>query len=278
MSRLANKVKKGTTMFYEDDDEELDLVGNTTVEEDEPETEEEAEEEAKSEEEVVEETKDEKDSEKDSKVQALDSERARRKAAEKELKELRAKLEQEKNKEEDEKAFNSKREDLRKKLLAKDVMDEEVADTILSALGDDLIKTSIATERKTKEENFDRALSELKQDEMFMDADVYRPQIKELVDKGLSLEEAYFASVGKSRFSQMKKDLEVELEQKLLNNGDKADKIDIGHAEEKGAIKRGKYTKREQEIARETGLTVEEVHKRYIRPGDVFSIEDMENL
>ena len=273
MSRLANKVKKGTTMFYEDD-EELDLVGNTTIEDDETTEPEEEEVEEVEEEEVKEDTKDEKDS----KVQALDSERARRKAAEKELKELRAKLEQEKNKEEDEKAFNSKREDLRKKLLEKDVMDEEVADTILSALGDDLIKTSIASERKTKEENFDRALSELKQDEMFMDADTYKPQIRELMDKGLSIEEAYFASVGKSRFSQMKKDLEVELEQKLLNNGDKADKIDIGHAEEKGAIKRGKYTKREQEIARETGLTVEEVHKRYIRPGEVFSIEDMENL
>lgn len=274
MSRLANKVKKGTTMFYEDD-EELDLVGNTTIEDEEDEKVEETIEEETSEEEPAEPGKTEEEKPlKDSKKQALDSERARRKAAEKELKELRAQLEAEKVKEEDEKAFNSKRDDLRKKLLEKDVMDEEVADTILSALGDDLIKTSIATERRTKEENFDKALSELKQDEMFMDADAYKPQIRQLMDKGLSMEEAYFASVGKSRFSQMKKDLEVELEQKLLNNDEKADMTDIGHAEEKGAIKRGKYTKREQEIARETGLSVDEVHKR----SGMFSIEDFENL
>lgn len=265
-------------------DEELDLVGNTTVEDEETnevekvEEVEEPTEEPTEETEATEETEETQETEepvkRDSKTQALDSERARRKAAEKELKELRAQLQSQKNKEEDEKAFNDKKEAIRKKLLEKDVMDEEVADTILSALGDDLIKTQIAQERKSKEDIFDKELAELKKDELFMDADVYKPRIRELMDKGLTMEEAYMASVSKSRFSQIKKDLEVEAEQRILNSEEKAEKIDIGHAEEKGAIKRGKYTKREQEIARETGLSVEEVHKR----SGMFSIEDLENL
>lgn len=264
-------------MYLEDDD--FDLVGSTTIPEDDEVTEKEETQEEVTEEAVEAEVEKEQEvpdeePKKDNKTQALDAERARRKAAEKELKELKARLEKEETAKEDEAAFNEKKDTIRKKLLEKEVMDEEVADTILNALGDDLIKTQIQSERISKEQDFENALSELKKDDLFMDADNYKPQIKELMKKGLTMEEAYMASVGKSRFSQMKKDMEVEIEQRLLNNDEKAEKVDIGHAEEKGAIKHGKYTKREQEIARETGLSVEEVHKR----STMFSIEDLENL
>ena len=277
MSRLANNVKKGTTMFLED--EEFDLAGNTTIEDEEDV--EEVEETTEETEEPQEEEKkapDEEPKEKDWQHQALDAERSRRKTAERELRELKAQLEAEKLAKSQEDKVAKEREAYKKKMLEGDLVDEDVADKLLEVFGDDIIKNKIATQARAEAEDFENKLSELKQDEMFMDADVYKPQMKELVNKGLSMEEAYFASVGKSRFSQIKKDMEVELEQKLLNNDKKADEVDIGHAEEKGAIKRGKYTKREQEIARETGLTVEEVHKRYVRPGETFSIEDMENL
>ena len=277
MSRLANNVKKGTTMFLED--EEFDLAGNTTIEDEEDV--EEVEETTEETEEPQEEEKkapDEEPKEKDWQHQALDAERSRRKTAERELRELKAQLEAEKLAKSQEDKVAKEREAYKKKMLEGDLVDEDVADKLLEVFGDDIIKNKIATQARAEAEDFENKLSELKQDEMFMDADVYKPQMKALVNKGLSMEEAYFASVGKSRFSQIKKDMEVELEQKLLNNDKKADEVDIGHAEEKGAIKRGKYTKREQEIARETGLTVEEVHKRYVRPGETFSIEDMENL
>ncbi len=271
-----------------EDDEEFDLIGNTTDEPDdvkeevEPSEEEPAEEEeteeVKEEAETQEEEPDEEPKEKDWKHQALDAERARRKAAEKELKELKAQLDAEKTAKENEDKVLKEREAYKKKMLEGDIVDEEVADKLLDVFGDDIIKNKIANQARTEAENFDRAISELKKDELFMDADVYKPKIKEFMDKGLTIEEAYMASVGKARFSQMKKDLEVEAEQRILNSREKADRIDVGHAEAKSEIKRGKYTKREQEIARETGLTVEEVHKRYIKPGEVFSIEDMENL
>ena len=273
-------------MFLEDD-EEFDLVGKTSIEEEET-TEEKAEEvdEEAPDTDIAEEEESKSDETEtteepvqgDNRVKALTAERTRRKNAERELRELKAQIEAEKNAKSQEEQISKEREAYKKKMLEGDLVDEDVAEKLLDVFGDDIIKNKIITQAREEAENFDKELAELKKDDLFMDADVYKPQIKELMGKGLSMEEAYFASVGKSRFSQMKKDMEVELEQKLLNNDKKADEVDVGHAEEKGAIKHGKYTKREQEIARETGLTVEEVHKRYMKPNEVFSIEDIENL
>lgn len=272
-----------------EDDEDFDLIGGapapTDEDDEEVETSEEAEEEEVAEkEEEVEEKSDETETteeapKNDNKIKALDAERARRKAAEKELKELKAHLDAEKTAKENEDKIIKEREAYKKKMLEGDLVDEEVADKLLDVFGDDIIKTKIATQARAEEEDFDKALSDLKKDELFMDADVYKPQIKELMGKGLSMEEAYFASAGKARFTLMKKDLETEIEQRLLNNSEKASQVDVGHAEaDKSEPVKGKYSKREQEIAKETGLSVAEVHKRYMKPGQVFSIEDLENL
>lgn len=267
--------------MYIEDDEDFDLIGGApapTDEDDVASEEEEVEEEETSneaeEEEVVEEKGPDEEPKKDNRTQALSAERARRKAAERELKELKAKLEADELAKTNEDKISKEREAYKKKMLEGDLVDEEVADKLLDVFGDDIIKTKIANQARAEAEDFDRELSELKKDDLFMDADVYKPQIKELMKKGLTMEEAYFASVGKSRFTQMKKDMEVELEQKLLNNSDKADKIDVGHVEEKGVAKKGKYTKREQEIANETGLSVQDVKKR----SGMFELEDMLNL
>lgn len=267
--------------MYIEDDEDFDLIGGApapTDEDDVASEEEEVEEEETSneaeEEEVVEEKEPDEEPKKDNRTQALSAERARRKAAERELKELKAKLEADELAKTNEDKISKEREAYKKKMLEGDLVDEEVADKLLDVFGDDIIKTKIANQARAEAEDFDRELSELKKDDLFMDADVYKPQIKELMKKGLTMEEAYFASVGKSRFTQMKKDMEVELEQKLLNNSDKADKIDVGHVEEKGVVKKGKYTKREQEIASETGLSVQDVKKR----SGMFELEDMLNL
>lgn len=285
--------------MYIEDDEEFDLIGGSTAPvDDEVENEEEVEtsnEEAEEddvdvskEEEEADEGEPDEDTEaeekptqpaKDNRTKALTAERARRKEAERKLKELEAKLDAEKLAKDNEDKIAKEREAYKAKMLEGDLVDEEVADKLLEVFGDDIIKTKIANQTRAEEENFDKQLSELKKDELFMDADVYKPQIKELMGKGLSMEEAYFASVGKARFTMMKKDLETEIEQKLLNNTSKAANIDVGHAEQdKSETKKGKYTKREQEIARETGLQVSEVHNRYLKPGQTYSIEDIEKL
>ena len=279
--------------MYFEDDEDFDLIGGApaptdedndyeeaeeTSEEEAEEAEEEVEEKAKADTEPDEEEVEEKPIVKDNKTQALSAERARRKAAEKELKELRAQIDADKLAKDNEDKVAKEREAYKEKMLEGGLVDEDIADKLLDVFGEDIIKTKIASQARAEAEDFDRELSELKKDELFMDADVYKPQIKEFMKKGLSMEEAYFASLSRARISQMKKDMETEIEQKLLNNNDRLSKVDVGHTEAKSEVKKGTYTKREQEIARETGLTVAEVHKRYIRPGETFSIEDMEKL
>lgn len=269
-------------MFF-DEDEDFDLAGDTTVEDDEEvgredestTVEENAEEEESTVSQEEEKPSDEKEQpQKDSKTQALDSERARRKQAERELKELKAQIEAEKNAKEDAETAKKERDSYKKKMLEGDLIDEETADKLLDVFGEDIIKGKIANQRRAEQDEIDRAISELKKNDKFMDADVYKPQIQDLMKKGLTAEQAYMASLSEGRFMQLKKDLEIEAEQRFLNMSNRADKVDVGVAEAKGEVKRGTYTKREQEIARETGLSVEEVHKR----SKMTSIEDMENL
>ena len=268
------------------EDEEFDLVGEQSYKEEPDEDEVEETSEAEEEEAKVaegEETEeaepDEEEAEveekpvKDNRVSAISAERQRRKAAEKELKELKAKLEAEKVAKDDEEKISKERAEYKKKILEGDLVDEEVADKLLDVFGDDIIKNKIATQRRAEEEDFSKQLSELKKDDMFMDADNYVDKIKEFMGKGLTMEEAYFASLSKARVSQVKKDMENEIEQRLLNT-DKADKIDVGHTEAKSEIKGRKYTKREQEIAKETGLNVEDVHKR----SGMFELDKMLDL
>lgn len=212
--------------------------------------------------------------EKDSKTQALDSERARRKQAEKKLKELQAKIEAEKNAKEDEEKLSTEKESLKKELLEGDLFDEEVADKIVNTIGGRLLKDQIANERKSAEEDFDKEFTKFAENEHYSDAEDYRTEIKDLMGKGLTMEQAYRAAIPAERFELMRRDMEIEVEQKLLNSEKKAEAVDIGSAEVKGEVKRTQYTKKEQDIARETGMDIKEVHKRK----DVFTLDEMRKL
>lgn len=269
-------------MLYEDD-EDFELVGGSDEPDDEvqettqddvqeettSESKEEAEEKPDEEEETADETP-----KKDSRIQALDSERAKRKQAEKELRELKAQIEAEKTAKEDGERAIKERETYKQKMLEGDLIDEETANKLLDVFGDDIIKGKIANERRAEELKFDQAIQDLKKDSRFIDADVYKPQIKEFMQKGLTPQQAYMASLSDGRFAQLKKDLEIEAEQKFLNRNDKLDNVDVGVAQAKGEVKKGTYTRREQEIARETGLPVAEVHKR----SQMFTMEEIEKL
>lgn len=278
--------------MYLDDNEDFDLVGETTIPDDDVDTTSENEQDESSEnsergtesatENVAddeekpdeEEASDEADAKKDSKVQALDSERARRKQAEKELKELKAQILAEKMAKEDAETAVKEREAYKQKMLEGDLIDEETANKLLDVFGDDIIKGKIANQRRAEQAELDNAIAELKKNDKFMDADVYKPQIQELMKKGLTAEQAYMASLSEGRFLQLKNDLRVEAEQKFLNRSEKADAVDVGVAQAKGEAKKGTYTKREQEIAKETGLSVAEVHKR----SKIFTMDEIEKL
>ena len=235
----------------------------------------EEEEQEKEEEKAEEENPEEEDAQKkDWKRQALDQERAKRKQAEKELRELRASIENEKNQKEDEEKLVKEKENLKKELLEGDYFDDEVAEKFVNTFGERLLKNQIESERKASEEDFERKFSEFAKAELYQDAENYKPEIKDLMSKGLTMEQAYRAAIPEGRFEQMRKDLEIEVSQRLLNSNEKADQVDIGHNEAKGEAKRTQYTKREQEIAKETGLDVKDVHKR----AKVFTLDEMLDL
>ena len=68
---------------------------------------------------------------------------------------------------------------------------------------------------------FEKEFKEFSNDEMFYDAEDYKDEIKALMNKGLSMKSAYFALAGEDKVANIRKDLEVEIEQKLLNNFNK---------------------------------------------------------
>ena len=202
------------------------------------------------------------DKPKDKNIQALDSERARRKKAEAKMKELEAEIAKMKNSKEDEAKINSESENLKKELLEGELLDEEIADKLVKTFGKGLIEQKIKNERFEKEEAFNKEFKQLTEDEMFYDAEEYKEEIKGLMEKGLSMKGAYFALAGENKMASIRKDLEVEIEQKLLNNTNKAERVNVGHEEAKDEAQRSRYTKRESELARETNLDVKDVHKR----------------
>lgn len=210
--------------------------------------------------EVEEESKEEP--KKDKNRQILDSERAKRKNAEKKLRELQAEMEKLKSAKQNEEKIQSEKENLKQKLMQDDMIDEEVADRLISTIGEDLIKQRIQNEAKEAEASFDKEFNEFSKDEMYYDAEDYKDEIKALMSKGLSMKSAYFALAGENKMANIRKDLEVEIEQKLLNNSNKAEKVNVGHEESKDETKRTRYTKREQEIANELGIDVKDVHNR----------------
>lgn len=256
--------------MYLYDEDDFDLVGGAPAPTDEDEetsneevedeeTEETEETEAETEEEEAEETE---EKPKDNRTIALSNERARRKAAERELKELKQKLDADKLAKDNEDKIAKEREAYKAKMLEGDLVDEDVAEKLLDVFGDDIIKTKVENQARAEAESFEKAITDLKKDERFMDADKYQDQIKSFMKMGLTAEQAYGASLSGAGLLQLKKDMETEIEQKLLNTDDKLSKVDVGHAEAKSEVKGGRYTKREQEIARETGLSASEVRKR----------------
>lgn len=214
------------------------------------------------EEETTDEEGEKEEPKKDKNRQILDSERAKRKNAEKKLRELQAEMDKIKNAKQNEEKIQSEKDSLKAKLMQDDMIDEEVAERLINTIGEDLIKQRIQNEAKEAEASFDREFNEFSKDEMYYDAEEYKDEIKALMSKGLSMKSAYFALAGENKMASIRKDLEVEIEQKLLNNTNKAEKVNVGHEESKDETKRTRYTKREQEIANELGMDIKEVHNR----------------
>lgn len=198
----------------------------------------------------------------DKNVQALDAERARRKRAEAEIKELKAQLEGKSLAEKAEEKVNAEKDNLKALLMKDDLIDEEVADRLMETFGNKFAVDAVTTRERQEEESFDAQLDTLMSNDVFCDANTYRDSIKSYMEKGLDIESAYFASAGKNKLALMRKELEVEAEQRLLNSNARIEDIDVGSAQSKGEAKHTSYTKLEQRLANESGFDAKEVRKR----------------
>ena len=105
---------------------------------------------------------------------------------------------------------------------------------------------------------------ELSKDPLFSDADLYRDDIEELMDKtGLSAEEAYLAKFGRSKISKSRVDIEREAEQRVLANLKKKQGM-VFDTSDNGDSNTGKsrikLSKDEIQLAKMAGMTPQEYY------------------
>ena len=124
------------------------------------------------------------------------------------------------------------------------------------------------------EVKFDRALTKKSKEEGFEDIIDYADEIKDLVDKGLTIEQSYYAvTYDKPKTKDTKSEIERKVEAKLQNN--KARKEILGNYNNNSGVAnnsnaRVKATAEEKGIAAMAGMSVEE----YVALRDMNSVKD----
>mgnify|MGYP005759108875 CR=1 FL=1 len=151
----------------------------------------------------------EEDEEKINLQKSLNYERKLRKEAEKKNKKLEAALTENSNKE--------KEKDTLQDLINSGV-DESIAKSIISAINKKN-ESSNNLEKELAEANFKVELLEKSKESNFSDIVDYEDEVKTLVDKGLTIEQAYYALTGdKSKTKNTKSEIERKVEAKIQNN------------------------------------------------------------
>lgn len=206
------------------------------------------------------------DDEKESLKRGVNKERNLRKAAEKKARELEEKL---KSLEE---ASKTPSKTTVEKLI-EDGIDESVAKSIAKAI-DNSKPDNSKLEKELADVKFDNALTKKSKEEGYEDIVDYADEIKDLVDKGLTIEQSYHAvTYNKSKTQDTKSEIERKVEAKLQNN--QARKEILGnYNSNSGAINNSKAkvqaTAEEKGIAAMAGMTVEE----YVALRDMDNVKD----
>lgn len=215
---------------------------------------------------VEETTEEQRDDEKESLKRGVNKERSLRKAAEKKAREL-------------EKELNDLKESNKtpKKTTVEELIESGVDENIAKSIADAIDKKQDNNSQLMKELSnlkFDKSLTEKSKEEGFEDIVDYADEIKDLVDKGLTLEQSYYAvTYDKTKTKDTKSEIERKVEAKLQNN--KARKDILGNYNSSaGAVSNPntkiKATAEEKGIAAMAGLTVEE----YAALRDMNSVKD----
>ncbi len=234
--------------------------------------------EAEGEKETVEETnteteaediKDNIDEEKESLKKGLNAERKQRKEAEKKVKDLEARMTALEN-------ANKEQEKSTLEELLESGIDEEVAKSIASAIDKKKVDTS-KFEKEIKELKFSNDLMAKSKEEGYEDILDYADEIKSLVDKGLTIEQSYYAaSYQQHKTHNTQSEIQRKLEAKMENNAIK--KQILGNlTKQAGASVNSNASKvqaspEEIAIAARAGMTVEE----YVAIRDMKTTKDYE--
>lgn len=145
------------------------------------------------------------DDEKESLKRAINAERSERKKLEKELKRLK----EEANKPKEKTTFET---------LSDGGIDEEVARTLADVI-DKKKPNNSNLENELADLKFESSIAKKSKEEGFEDIANYSDEIRELYDKGLTLEQSYYAvAFSKPKTKDTKSEIERKVEARLQNN------------------------------------------------------------
>lgn len=193
----------------------------------------------------------------------LNKERALRKAAEKKNKEFEARLEalEKANKEPEKSTYET---------LIEGGIDEEVAKSVSKAIDSRKTDTS-KLEKEIADLKFDNSLKALSKEEGYEDIEDYADEIKDLVDKGLTIEQSYHAvAYDKPQTQNTKSEMQRKLEVKMQNNNARREILQNANNNSGAAnnSKTIKLTGAEKAAAAAGGMT----------PEDYAALRDMEDI
>lgn len=209
------------------------------------------------------------DEEKESLKRALNAERKERKKAEKANKDFEARL----------KALEEASKEPTKTTeqeLIENGIDESVAKTIAAAI-DKKQDNNSKLAKELADVKFNSSLVQKSKEEGFDDIVDYADEIKELVDKGLTIEQSYYAvTYDKSKTHNTKSEIERKVEAKLQDN--QARKNILGNVNNQaGAVVNSKpklnLSSEEKAVAAMSGMTPEE----YAAIKDMNSVKDYQS-
>jgi chromosome segregation ATPase len=206
------------------------------------------------------------DEEKESLKRGVNAERSKRKAAEKKARELedRIKALEEANRTPEKTTFDT---------LIESGVDESIAKSIAAAI-DKKQSSNSELEKKLANTNFEIALTKKSKEQGFEDIEEYSDEIKELVDKGLTLEQSYYAvTYNKPKTKDTKSEIERKVEAKLQNNQARKEILGNYNSNSGGtSVSKTKINISNEElaIAAMSGLTPEE----YVAVRDADSVKD----
>lgn len=184
----------------------------------------------------------------------LNKERKQRKEAEKKAKELeqRIKALEDASKEPEKTTYDT---------LIESGVEESIAKSIASAI-DNKKDNSKELEKEIAELKFEKTLSVKSKEEGFEDIEEYAEEIKELVDKGLSIEQAYYAtSYDKPKAINTKREIERKIEAKIQNNNAKKEILGNSNSNvgtSTNNTQKLNLSKMEYAVAKMAGMTPEE--------------------